>query len=59
MTCYYCGDQTEQIIETDRPLTQSVILHYQQIGVCEKERCQKKLEKRLRGIKSAKEMARI
>ncbi len=47
MTCYYCGDQTELIIETDRPLTQSELLHYKQIGICQKERCQKKLERKL------------
>lgn len=47
MTCLYCGDQTEQIIETDHPLTHSVVVHYQQVGVCKKERCQAKLERKL------------
>ena len=51
MTCLYCGDQTEQIIETDHPLTQSVAVHYQQVAVCEKERCQEKLERKLHAVK--------
>ena len=51
MTCHYCGDQTELIIETDHPLTQSVVVHYQQVGVCKKERCQAKIETKLHAIK--------
>ena len=51
MTCLYCGDQTEHIIETDRPLTHSVVVHYQQVAVCGKERCQAKLERKLHAVK--------
>ena len=47
MTCYFCGDETEDIVETDLPLNYSNRLEYKKVGICKKKRCQKKLERRL------------
>jgi len=47
MTCYFCGDATEDVVETDLPLNYSKRLEYKKIGICKKKRCQKKLERRL------------
>lgn len=47
MTCYFCGDETEDVVETDLPLGRGNLLEYKKIGICKKKRCQKKLERRL------------
>jgi len=47
MTCYFCGEKTEDVVETDLPLNYSKRLEYKKIGVCKKKRCQRKLERRL------------
>ena len=47
MTCYFCGDETDDVVETDLPLGKGQQLEYQKIGICKKKRCQKKLERRL------------
>jgi len=52
MTCYFCGDETESYKEKDRPLTKKGKLHWKRIPVCEKERCQKRLERKLSGGKN-------
>ena len=50
MTCYFCGDETEQDVETDLPLGSGRRLKYKKIGICKKKRCQKMLERRLNSI---------
>ena len=47
MICYFCGDETEQDVETDLPLGKGKRLEYKKIGVCKKKRCQKMLDRRL------------
>ena len=59
MTCYFCGDETEDVVETDRPLGKGKRLEYKKIGVCKKKRCQKKLERRLNKRLSGPEKSKI
>ena len=47
MHCYFCGDETEHIVETDHPLNHERRLKYKKIGVCKKARCQGMLRRRL------------
>ena len=49
MTCYFCGDETEVVVETDLPLGRIKRLEYKKIGICKKKRCLKMLNKRLKG----------
>lgn len=48
MTCYFCGAETEDVVETDLPLNYGKRLEYKKVGICRKEKCQKKLARRLR-----------
>jgi len=48
MTCYFCGAETEQIVETDLPLGRGKRLEWKRIGVCRKKGCQQKLARRLK-----------
>lgn len=49
MTCYFCGDATEDVVETDLPLGRGKLLEYKKIGICKKKRCRRMLERRLNG----------
>ena len=49
MTCYFCGDETEDVVETDLPLGRGKQLEYKKAGICNRERCRKMLERRLNG----------
>jgi hypothetical protein len=50
MICYFCGNETEDVVETDLPLGRSKRLEYKKIGCCKKKRCQKMLQRRLNGV---------
>jgi len=49
MTCHFCGDETDDVVETDLPLGRGKQLEYKKIGCCNRERCRKMLERRLNG----------
>jgi hypothetical protein len=49
MICYFCGDATEDVVETDLPLGRIKRLEYKKIGICKKKQCRRMLERRLKG----------
>lgn len=57
MICFFCGAETESVVETDIPLGRGSRLEWKRVGVCRKKRCQQKLARRLNktlpGIRAA------
>ncbi len=51
MICYFCGDETENVVETDLPLNHERRLEYKKIGVCRRKHCRMMIERRLSGGK--------
>jgi len=61
MTCYFCGDETESYQETDMPLNLPYFrkAEWKRIPVCEKEKCQRKLKRRLKREEVIKVLLRM
>jgi len=59
MTCYFCGNATEDVVETDLPLGRGKLLEYKKIGVCNRKRCRRMLERRLKGGDTSVQLSAI